>query len=286
MIKKTLLVAALTALLAGNVYAQEETAAAADEAATGDVSASSDEAATSEEAAVSEEAAGPYTFSVTGTFVTDYMWRGVSQSQHDAALQGAFDFSHESGFYAGVWASSIDFTPQDTLPADEDDANVEVDLYAGYSYDFAEQWNADIQFIRYAYPGLNRDPSSGERLDYSYNEYIGKITYAEWLTGTVAYSYDAFATGEDSIYFALGASHELPWGGVSVTGEYGYYDLSNLNDDGSDLKYSHYGLGLNRDFGPVSTALNWTNTDHDGHDFFGRAAHSTLFFTVSISTDL
>jgi len=268
MIKQTLLAAAMAALLAGNVYAQEDTAAATDEAAA------------------SEEEAGPFTFSITGTFVTDYMWRGVTQSDHDAALQGSVDFSHESGFYAGVWASGVDFTPQDTLPEDEDGAKAEIDLYVGFNHDFSDQWNGDVQFIRYAYPGLNRDASTGQKLDFSYNEYIGKLTYAEFLTGTVAYSSDAFATGEDSLYLALGASHELPWGGVSVTGEFGHYHLSKLNDDGSNLNYNHYGLGLSRDFGPVSTALNWTRSDNDGRAFFGRAAHSTLFATVSISTDL
>ena len=265
--KKTLLVSVLALALAGNVYAQDE-----------------------EESG--EEASSPYTFSITGTFTTDYVWRGVSQSQGDAALQGSFDFSHESGFYAGIWGSSVDFTPKSTPPLEEDGADTEIDLYVGFSRDFADKWNYDISAIRYAYPGTNRDISTispehprGRKFDFSYNEFIGKLSYNEMLTATVAYSYDAFAAGDDSIYTALNGNYETPWFGVSVTGEIGYYDFSNI-DEGSDLNYVHYGLGLARDFGPFSTALQWSDSDHDTHVFFGKVADSRVFFTVSLSTDL
>lgn len=265
--KKILFVSVLALALAGNVYAQDEDVA-------------------------SEEAAGPYTFSITGTFTTDYVWRGVSQSQENAALQGSFDFSHESGFYAGIWGSSVDFTPKSTPPLEEDGADTEIDLYVGFSRDFADKWNYDISAIRYAYPGLNRDQSTitptnprGDKRDFSYNEFIGKLTYDEWLTGTVAYSYDAFAAGEDSLYTALNASYETPWYGISVTGEVGYYDFSNF-DEGADFNYVHYGLGLAKEFGPFSTALQWSDSDNDAASFFGKTADSRVFFTVSLSTDL
>ena len=48
---------------------------------------------------------------VTGTLtaVSDYNWRGVTQTSMDPALQGSIDYAHDSGFYAGAWASNVDF---------------------------------------------------------------------------------------------------------------------------------------------------------------------------------
>ncbi|MBK8286564.1 MAG: hypothetical protein IPK97_17815 [Ahniella sp.] len=68
-----------------------------------------------------EEASAPWTTTLTGTLTSDYVFRGVSQSQESAALQGSVEVGHESGFYAGVWGSSVDFTPKDS--DFEDDAN-------------------------------------------------------------------------------------------------------------------------------------------------------------------
>jgi uncharacterized protein (TIGR02001 family) len=56
------------------------------------------------------------------------VWRNVSQSNYDLAIQGGIDVTTSSGFYVGTWASSIDFN-------DASDANVEVDVYGGYRFD-------------------------------------------------------------------------------------------------------------------------------------------------------
>ena len=69
---------------------------------------------------------------VTGNvgIVTDYVWRNVSQSNYDLAIQGGIDVTTSAGFYVGTWASSIDFN-------DASDANVEVDVYGGFRFDLS-----------------------------------------------------------------------------------------------------------------------------------------------------
>jgi uncharacterized protein (TIGR02001 family) len=64
---------------------------------------------------------------VTGTVtvVSDYDFRGITQTSQDPALQGSIDYSHDSGFYVGAWGSNVDF-------GDCCDENVEVDIYAGF----------------------------------------------------------------------------------------------------------------------------------------------------------
>jgi uncharacterized protein (TIGR02001 family) len=83
---------------------------------------------------------------VTGnvSIVTDYQWRNVTQSNEDWAVQGGLDFDSGMGFTAGAWASNVDF-------GDDDDTNVEIDLYGGYGF-AAGGVDMKVGFIYYAYP--------------------------------------------------------------------------------------------------------------------------------------
>jgi uncharacterized protein (TIGR02001 family) len=251
MLKKSLLASALTLLLAGNVVAQEE-----------------------------EESSGPWDISVDVALTSDYIFRGVSQSQEEAAVQAGLNFEHESGFYTGIWGSSVDFTPDGTAPADEDGANVEIDAFVGYGFDIAEGWAGDVQLVRYFYPGTETG------VDYDYNELIGSVTWNEMITASLGYSNDVFATREDGLWLGLSATHELPWWGLSVGGEIGSYDIDRLNEDGSDLNYMHWGVNFSRAFGPVSATLGWANTDDDGQDYYGEIADSRVYLTLEMSTGL
>ena len=67
---------------------------------------------------------------------SDYRFRGISQTDEGPALQGSLDWSHDSGVYLGTWASNVDFA----------DADVEVDLYGGYAFDYGP-YNIDIEAI-------------------------------------------------------------------------------------------------------------------------------------------
>ena len=75
--------------------------------------------------AVHAEDAASTSFNVGA--VTDYRYRGISQTRVKPALQGGVDFSHPSGLYLGAWASTIKWVKDFG-----GDSNVEVDLYGGY----------------------------------------------------------------------------------------------------------------------------------------------------------
>jgi len=90
-------------------------------------------------------------FKITGSaaLVSDYRFRGFSQSGENAAVQGSININHESGFYVGTWASSISFA-----------GNTEVDLYAGYTKAVAPGVTVDVGLLYYLYPkhgGTNTD---------------------------------------------------------------------------------------------------------------------------------
>ena len=58
----------------------------------------------------------PGDFSANVGFVTEYSFRGIAQSDEHPAIQGGFDYSHDSGFYAGIWGSNVDFNDGDESP--------------------------------------------------------------------------------------------------------------------------------------------------------------------------
>jgi len=79
----------------------------------------------------------PHEFSANVALTTDYRFRGLSQTNEDPAIQGGFDYGYSGdalpvSFYAGVWASSLDFDV-----ADPDDADLEIDFYGGFTGEFA-----------------------------------------------------------------------------------------------------------------------------------------------------
>ena len=88
-------------------------------------------------------------FSSTWTAVSDYDFRGSSQSAKDPALQASADYAFgDSGWAIGAWASNVDF---------DDDADIELDLYAGYSAEINDtfSWNAGVTY--YTYPSSDLD---------------------------------------------------------------------------------------------------------------------------------
>jgi len=79
-------------------------------------------------------------------FASNYVWRGVTQTNDQAAISGGIDFGHGSGFYAGTWISNTDF---DATGADK--ASVEVDVYLGVSREVGD-FSYDVGLISYAFP--------------------------------------------------------------------------------------------------------------------------------------
>ncbi|MFC3173796.1 TorF family putative porin [Novosphingobium bradum] len=90
------------------------------------------------------------TWSGNVALVSDYRFRGVSQSGGDAAVQGGITATHQSGIYAAVWSSSIDFS---RLGASAVYGSQELDLTAGWSREIASGLTADLGLGFYAYPG-------------------------------------------------------------------------------------------------------------------------------------
>lgn len=191
---------------------------------------------------------GDFTFSGNAGLVTDYVFRGISQSDEGVALQGGFDVGHSSGLYAGVWGSSVDFN-------DDDEASVETDFYAGYSGEF-NGFNYDLGGIYYAYPGADSD------LDYDFFEVAAALGYdfdVAALSGSVNYSPNFFGDTGDAVYYATALDVPLPYD-LSFTAHAGYQTI----EDGED--YADWSLGLGYSIAGFDLSLAYYETDLDEPD--------------------
>lgn len=213
--------------------------------------------------ASAQESPHSVAYTVWGT--SDYVFRGVTQTDGDPTVQAAVDYSHESGFYAGIWGSGVDFG--------RDGPNAEIDTYIGFAFPMGELFKGDVQINRYNY--VFGDNGS----DFAYNEFIGKLTVAGWLTGTVGYSNDVFATDETGIYYALAATHAFE-NGFTVFGGVAYYDLDDIYE-GAD-GYTDWNLGVSQDFGPVNVSLSYVDTDDDGEVLFGDLAGNRVVLSAKV----
>lgn len=222
-------------------------------------------AAEQEEAAVeAEEESSNLSWNLSVT--SDYVFRGITQTNFDPAVQGGLDYAFgDTGLYVGAWASNVDFD-------DADGPDIEVDTYIGWSRDLAEGVNLDLHLVRYTY--------LGEREVYGnidYNEYFAALSYNEMLTFTVAYADDYANGGYSSLYYNLAGSWDLG-NDVAVNAAVG---RSNFSDDVGS--YTDWNVGVSRQFGPVNAALNYYDTNGDYVDdiFGGDKASDQLVLTLA-----
>ncbi len=201
---------------------------------------------------------------------SDYIFRGVSQTDESPALQGSLDVGHTNGLYAGIWASNVDFDSPDGI-------DIELNFYVGWTFEFDNDTALDLQFVRYQYPGAN--PGYG----INYNELMVGYSFLEYYTATVAYSDDFLGSGESTFYYHAGADFPLGVGELNLTLGAGLNDISSAA--GSD--YWDYQLGVNRDFGVVNADLSYFDTsgfDADVQDWLGPPnwADGRVVLTLSV----
>lgn len=208
-----------------------------------------------------ESADGAHSTSGSVAFSSEYIWRGISQTDGDPAISGSLDYGHSSGLYAGVWGSNVDYG---------DDASAEFDIYLGYANEFGDSGiGYDVGVLRYMFPGE----------DYNFNEVYGSLSYSIFSVG-VAYSGDTLGSGEDGFYYYLDAGYELPMG-LNLYGGVGSYDTDDAF--GPEDSYVHYWVGVSKDLAGFTFDLSYQDADSDAEDSFGDLAEETFLFSVSKS---
>lgn len=205
--------------------------------------------------------ASPHTFTGNVTLASEYLYRGIAQTRGKPAIQGGFDYAHASGFYAGVWGSSISWISDAVAGAS---ANVEIDVYGGYK-GTAGDLGYDLGVLTYNYPGSGKTLAGTQELDQDTTELYGALS---WKFLTLKYSHSTTAlfgwakTGtltektDGSGYLELNAGYDLG-NGWGVNGHVGHQKV----EGNSNASYSDYKLGATKDlgFGTVGLAYSTTN---------------------------
>lgn len=83
---------------------------------------------------------------------SEYLFRGLKQTDGKPALQGGFDYSHSSGFYAGTWASNVSWLADSQATTGYSSSSLEWDFYGGYKGAIGD-FGYDIGLLYYWYPG-------------------------------------------------------------------------------------------------------------------------------------
>jgi uncharacterized protein (TIGR02001 family) len=184
----------------------------------------------------------PGTFTGTVTAVSDYNWRGITQTGQDPALQGSIDYSMESGFYVGFWASNVDF-------GDCCDEEAETNIYAGFSGGDAVTW--DVGFQYYWYPGAE---------DLDFPEVYAGLGY-KWFEGKIWYSSDFANYSEQAWYLEGNAAYELP-ANFGLQAHIGYSTGDGIEEAYGQDDYFDWSVGVTYALGNFGLGLKYA----DGSD--------------------
>jgi uncharacterized protein (TIGR02001 family) len=182
--------------------------------------------------------------------VTDYRYRGISQTRVKPAIQGGVDFS-QGGLYLGAWASTIKWVKDAGGGSD-----VEIDLYGGYKGELSKGLGYDVGVLTYIYPSHDLSPKPNT------TEIYGALSFGP---ATLKYSHSVtnlfgVADSKNSYYLDLSASFDLG-GGLMLAPHLGYQKVKNT----SGASYTDYALTISKDFNGLVPSLAIVGTDNDNY---------------------
>jgi uncharacterized protein (TIGR02001 family) len=184
---------------------------------------------------------------------SNYVFRGFTQTDDGAALQGGLDYAHETGLYAGVWGSNVD-------------KGLEYDLYAGYAGSVGD-FGYDLAYLTYNY-------TDSDFYDGMFKEFKVAGSYGPVIVAYYIGQETAFDT--DYTYLDLGASFDLPME-ATLGLHYGIFDPDVAGQD----NVNDYSVSVGKDFEQLAGAnVSLTFTKEDAGD------ESEVFLTVKKSFDL
>jgi uncharacterized protein (TIGR02001 family) len=181
--------------------------------------------------------------------VTDYRYRGISQSRLKPALQGGVDWD-ANGFYLGAWGSTIKW-----IKDVGGDSDVEIDLYGGYKGEITKDFGFDVGVLTYQYPSNKLDPSANT------TELYGALTFGPV---TAKYSHSVtnlfgWPDSKKSGYIDVSATFDVA--GFGITPHIGH---QKVKGPASDASYTDYSLTVSKDvLDSLTVSATLVGTDAD-----------------------
>ena len=220
-------------------------------------------AALSVPALAQDEATPALTVTGNAAVVSDYRFRGISQTDKRFALQGGITVTHESGFYVSTWGSSID----DYVAAGSDQ---ELDLIAGYSKTIGAA-TVDVGVLYYYYPG-----SGGANTDFvepyasvkgTFGPATAKLS-AAYAPKSRALSVDGGLTREDNLYVAGDLSASVPNTPLGVSAHLGHSFGPSYLTIGKE--YTDWNIGATYTWSHLTFGVSYVDTDKSLYSPSGR----------------
>jgi uncharacterized protein (TIGR02001 family) len=217
--------------------------------------------------------ASPHTIAGNASLVSDYKFRGITQTFNKPALQGGVDYSHASGLYLGNWNSNI------SEGAGFPQGNLEMDFYGGWKKSFGD-FGLDLGAIYYFYPGSDANTARGTAAAFtnpnSGTTHTGRIENKEfyiggswkWISAKWYYSFDDYfslAGTKGTQYFDLSATYDLG-NGWGVTGHVGKLKSKgwHAGTDATKLDYVDWKIGVTKDISGWVFGLAYVDTNAKG----------------------
>lgn len=203
--------------------------------------------------------ASPHTFTGNLNLVSEYRYRGISQTNNKPAVQGGFDYSHASGVYVGTWASNVSWLSDGGGGTVSN--SLEWDIYGGYKGAVGD-FGYDVGLLYYYYPG--KYPAGFNSPD-TLEAYIA----GTYKTVTLKYSHSltdlfGFIDSKGSGYLDLSATYDLG-NGFGLVGHYGYQMVPSTNGRSrSDCSYGDWKIGVTTEVVGMTVGLSYIGTDAKG----------------------
>lgn len=200
--------------------------------------------------------ASPHTLTGNVGLFSQYIFRGLTQTNRHPALQGGFDYSHESGIYIGTWGSNISWlkenfsTAAGTTGQYDNGGSLELDIYGGYKGTFGKSdFTYDAGLLFYWYPGSVKSPLQG-------------CTY-----GVVACP----KANTTELYAALG------WKWITVKYSYGLDKKTFGVPDSKGTSYLEVNADVPLGETGLTANLHWGKQTYKGHPTGQALSNDTLF---------
>lgn len=213
--------------------------------------------------------ASPHTLTANVGLYSQYVFRGLTQTNEDPALQGGFDYSHSSGFYLGVWGSNVSWLKENATTTTsvagsyKSGGSLELDFYGGYKGSIGD-FGYDVGLLQYYYPGdtnLSTDIKAN-----TLEVYVA----GSWKWFTVKYSQavsnDVFGTKNASgtNYWDFSASVPVGETGLTLGAHYGIQTYKGRDNRLSDARlnndnaysYEDWKISASYDMGKVGKTFD------------------------------
>lgn len=198
---------------------------------------------------------------------TDYMFRGIKQTQNGPALSASLRYDTSAGFYAGAWAGRVDFGSQDN-------GRLEFDYFIGYQKPWSKNLHMETALVRYSYPGR-----SGP-MDYDWQQWFIKLYVHDRWTLSAGIDNNWGGADKNSEFLDLGYSRPLPFQ-LSLHLNASYHKVEDIFGE----NYAHFEAALSRPIAKAHLSLTLSTTDNNGKHLFYRRADTRLVGAISWSFD-